>query len=74
MYVTPDGLAVSLSNDLLETPRINLPILQYIQLKPMVYYSVNKLFSGKDDEKGNGFGIAAKEDWGFGLQIVKIQF
>jgi hypothetical protein len=73
-YLTSDGLAVAVTCDLIETPEIKYPILKYFQLKPIFGYSWNRLFSGKDEEEGNGFGIAESESWFAGLQIASIKF
>jgi hypothetical protein len=72
-YLTEDGLAAAVSCDLVETPEIKYPILKYVQVKPIIGYSVERLFSG-EPEKGNGWGIADKETWFFGATLVKIQF
>ncbi len=73
-FLSEDGLAFAVSTDLIETPQLKYPILKYIQLKPIIGYSFDRLFSGKSDEKGNGIGFVDSERIFAGVQIVSIKF
>jgi len=72
-FLSEDGIAVALSTDLIETPQIKFPILKYLQIKPVVGYSISRLFSGEQEE-GNKWGIADNESWFIGAQLIKLQF
>jgi len=71
-YLSTDGLAVAISTDLIETPQIQFPILKYIQLRPIIGFSFDRLFSGGQED--DGFAIADSERLFIGAQILRINF
>jgi hypothetical protein len=72
-FLSEDGLAVALSTDLIETPQIKFPILKYVKVRPVVGWSMNRLFSGSYKDEG-GFQIADSENLFIGLNLVDIKF
>lgn len=56
-YVGPDKAALSLSVDLIDMANhTTLPVLKHLNLKPAVFYSIDRLF---DDKSDDSYGVGS---------------